>query len=303
MERPQFSAPVLPSMESPSSTSSSKCGTNYHIPFEIRAPFKSTDKYSTTLPIAWSETSIGSVNISDSLPVALKGSFHVALKAAIEGAREILGKFDDEGYIDTANRTKINQMLARSEEYIQRAKEIREWWDEQYRPDPDAPIYGWPLSEDNVDGCQGFAPSKGGAYVSLPGQGMTNIEFTCPTPEDAEKHDADRESYRGFLYAALVTARCAQEAAAAVGTFNRNKEYAEQLSGGMVLAQGAGGGSSPGKTLATGNPPKSRPEDPSEDGEPEVEVTPESKPKKKKDNTLLMVGAAGLGFLLLKGRR
>ncbi|GAF73814.1 unnamed protein product, partial [marine sediment metagenome] len=82
-------------------------------------------------------------------------------------------------------------------------------------------------------------------------------------------------------------------------TYNRNKEFFESISGGMGLAT-APPPKSPGKTITTEIPPTSEhPEDP--EVEPEVEPAP--KAKKKKDNTLLIAGAAGLGLLILKGRK
>lgn len=299
MARPQFQAPTFPNQKSPSEAGTGKCGSSYHIQYEVRAPYKSADKYSNVLPVAYSGTEIGQNDIEASLEEVSKEGFHSALKDAIKGALEILQDYSKDGYIDDANRAVIIKMVNRANNYQSQAKEIRDWWETKYQPDSAVAVYGWPLTKDNVQGCTSWAPNTGGVYVGGSG-GATALEFTCPTTADRDLHDADRLAYQQLLYAAMLNARCAQEAAATVGTYNRNKEFLEGLSGGMGLAK-APPKKTPGGTITTKVPPTSEhPEDP----EPEIDLEPEtSKPKKKKDNTLLLAGAAGLGLLILKGRK
>ena len=294
MARPQFPAPVFPSKDSPSKSGTGKCGSSYHMTYSVHAPYKGVDKYSNNLPVAYSDTEIGVSDINASLPAIIKGAFNSALKEAIKGASEILHSYDKDGYIDDTNKAVILQLISRANKYQTEARKIKEWWDGVYQPDPEVAVYGWGLNEESSHNCPGFAPTKGGVYT-----GNTVIEFTCPTPADGDLHDADRIAYQQLLYAAMLNARCAQEAAATVGTHNRNKEFFESISGGMGLAT-APPPKSPGKTITTGGPPTSdHPEDP--EVEPESEPAP--KAKKKKDNTLLIAGAAGLGLLILKGRK
>jgi hypothetical protein len=293
MARPQFPAPTFPSKNSPSKSGTGKCGSSYHITYEVSSPYKSVQKYSDVLPVAYGETSIGHGDIDESLPAVMKDSFHSALKKAITGASEILHSYDKDGYIDDTNKAVIIKMINRAVSYMNDAKRIRDWWTGTYQPDSEVPVYGWPLDEDNVRGCDEFAPAKGGVYVG--GEGASVVEFTCPTIEDKAWHDADKMSYQQLLYASILNARCAQEAAATVGIHNQNKEFYDSRPGGMGLAQ------APAKAvmgLASAPPPSTG--DPDEQ-EPEPEQEQEaSKPKKKKDNTLLIVGAAAAALLLFK---
>lgn len=301
MERPTFKAPIFPSQDSPSESGSGKCGSSYHIEYEVRSPYKSSDKYSNVLPIAYSGTEIGQNELEYSLPAVSDAKFLSALAAAIQGASEIFWNYYHDGFIDDTNKEVILQLISRAKQYQSQARTIRDWWETEYRPDSSEDVYGWPLTADNVRGCNGFAPNKGGVLLAGSG-GATSVEFTCPTNADRDLHAKDGKTYQQFLYAAMLNARCAQEAAATVGTYNRNKEFLEGLSGGMGLAK-APPKKAPGGKITTEVPPTG--EQP-EDSEPEIdpESEPEaSKPKKKKDNTLLLAGAAGLGLLILKGRK
>ncbi|MHC4431045.1 MAG: hypothetical protein ACYTBS_04325, partial [Planctomycetota bacterium] len=259
MPRPTYPSPVFPTEDTPSSIGSAKCGGDWHIPHEIRAPYKTTDKYVNVLPAIYGDFGI---QADKSNPGAVRSavdkmtgsSFQTSLKNAVKGAKELLQNYYEDGYIDLTNRNAIRAMITRSETYIERAAAIRKWWEESYRPDQDKPVYGWPLQSENMNGCPGFYPTKGSVFTMVPGQGSTTVEFNCPTLDDKQKHEDDAYAYQQFLYAALINIRCAQEAAAAVGTFNRNKEYhEEQYSGGMQLAPGVPK-PSPGTTLAPSVP-------------------------------------------------
>jgi len=322
MPKPNIPDPILPQQDSPSAAlSNEKCGVNYHMPTEIRAPYKSTDKFTNMLPIAYAETGIGNQNPDISYPEVKKTKFRVALKDAIDGAREILKNYNDDGYIDDKNRTAINKIIQRAEDYIKYAEDLEDWWEDGFRPDPDKPVFGWPLDVDTMPGCGVgiYAPYKGQLEVSLPVQGKTMVEFTCPSEDQAKEHRADRLRYAQLLFAAMVNARCAQEAAASVGTYYRNKEFAESISGGMVLQpKQPGEGPKPvpgiiitgmpgaGEPPATGEPPSIDDEEPTEaDGEaPQIDDEETAKPlkKKKKSNTLLIAGAAAAGLLIF-GRK
>ena len=303
MARPQFQAPIFPNQDSPSDAGTGKCGSSYHTQYEVRSPYKSTNKYSTTLPVAYGETEIGIGDIKDSLPAISKASFLSALKAAIQGASEILQDYGKDGFIDATNKAVIIELINRAVSYMNNARKIREWWEGKYQPDSEVEVYGWQLTKDNVQGCNGFAPEKGGVY-----NGNSVTEFTCPTTADRDLHDADRQAYQQLLYAAMLNARCAQEAAATVGIYNKNKKYLESGSGGLGLATVVPPKKAPIGKLATGPvpPPTDHPDDPGSppaDTVPPDDATATSTPKKKKDNTMLLVGAAGLGLLIMKGRK
>jgi hypothetical protein len=296
MARPVFSAPTFPSQKSPSEAGAGKCGTSYHTQYEVRAPYKGANKYSTVLPVAYGKIEIGEGDIKSSLPAVSKESFHLALSEAIKGASEILHEYDKGGYIDDNNRAVILQLISRALKYQSQAKSIREWWEGSYQPDSGVDVYGWPLTRDNVQGCNGFAPDKGGVYT-----GNSVIEFTCPPAADKDLHDADGLAYQQLLYAAMLNARCAQEAAATVGIHNQNRESLEGSGGGIGGLASGPTKKKPGGEITSEVPPVSEhPEGPEADTVPDSAATGS---KKKKDNTLLIVGAAGLGLLLMKGRK
>ena len=296
MARPQFSEPIYPSQQSPSSTATASCGRSWDKPFEIRAPYKSTDKYSNMLPLVFVDREVASHHTEESLPIVMGTEFRGALNNAIIGAWEILENYDSDGYIDAANKEAISKLIKRAGKYVERANEIKKWWEDEYRPATTKPVYGWPLEDDRMPGCLGFSPSTGKRWMV-----NQEIEFPCPTDQDRENHDQDRSAYHNHLIAAMVNVRCAQEAAAAVGTYNRNKEFAGNIPGGMKLGQAK---PKVKLTLASKAPTTGDiPEDEPPEDELIVEDEPESKPaKKKKSNALLLVGAAGLGLLMM-GRK
>jgi hypothetical protein len=100
-----------------------------------------------------------------------------------------------------------------------------------------------------------------------------------------------------MMRATVITIRCAQEAAATVGIYNRNKKlYESSISGGMKIGKAipSGGiGSIVSVSVDTG---ETIPGDPEDMDDSTTESTPK---KKKKGNGLLIAGAAGLGLLLL----
>lgn len=291
MARPQFSEPIYPSQQSPSSISTASCGSSWDKPFEIRAPYKSTDKYSNVLPLIYVDREVASHHTEESLPIVMSTEFRGALNNAIVGALEILENYDSDGYIDAVNKEAIIELIERAGKYVERANKIRKWWEDEYRPATTKPVYGWPLEDDRMPGCLGFSPSVGTRWMV-----NQDIEFPCPTTQDRDNHDEDRAAYHNHLIAAMVNVRCAQEAAAAVGTYNRNKEFAESASGGMKLMSAKLKPSIKGTISATAVG-----DDPDEPDEPtvEAELEPTATTTKKKGSGALLLGAAALGLLMM----
>ena len=95
----------------------------------------------------------------------------------------------------------------------------------------------------------------------------------------------------------MVNARCAQEAASAVGVHGRNKE-AKAPSRGPSIGGLSAARPGPRMGLAAATEPTGTPR-PSAGLSPAEDVSEPAPTKKKKDNTMLLVGAAVLGIVIL----
>jgi len=300
MPQPEFNPPVLPTRNSPSSTAGSKtCGDSWSRQYEARSPYKSVDKYVDILPPIFLDPDLefGSGDADDSFPIASSYELRKAVEEAIKGAKEILDDYKDNGYIDPANNTAIKKIIAQAEVYRAQAYEMWNWWKDDFQPDTEKPVYGWPLADDRMTPCLDWAPATAGVTIDLPGQGPTIIEFRCPTITHRAEHNTGRDVFATMMRATVITIRCAQEAAATVGIYNRNKKlYESSISGGMKIGKAipSGGiGSIVSVSVDTG---ETIPGDPEDMDDSTTESTPK---KKKKGNGLLIAGAAGLGLLLL----
>jgi len=304
MPMPQFSPPVLPTRSSPSSTASSKtCGDSWSREYEARSPYKSVDKYVDILPPIFLDPDLefGSGSVEDSFPIASSYELRKAVEGAIKGAKEILDDYKDNGYIDPANNTAIKKIIAQAETYRAQAYEMWNWWKDDFQPDTEKPVYGWPLVDNRMAPCTDWAPAVAGITVDLPGQGPTLVEFRCPTITHRDDHKDGRDVFATMMRATVITIRCAQEAAATVGIYNRNKKlYEASVSGGMQLgkAKPAGRtGSIVSVSVDTGEPDPGEPE--GEMDEPGEEATTTTTTKKKKSGGVLLLAAAGLGLLMM----
>lgn len=288
MARPVYNfEPKIPKQDSPIGKGS-QCGSSWHSRVEVRAPYKSTDKYVNALPLISERMEATSPNLDKSLPILLSNEFKLELDKAIDGAMEIFTSYKDDGYLDKKNKDTIAELIDRSKSYFNKAKALQNYWDNEYNSDPGKGPPGWPLINKYYGHeCNGkVAPEKGSFLTMSPGAKV--VEFVCPTQQIKDFHTQDRETFRDLMVAALLNCRCAQEAAAAVGTFNRNKEShtaGPQSSAGMAMA----------KSKPKRKPLMAKRVIPQEEEEEKVETSP-----KKKDNTIALVAVAGLGLLLLK---
>lgn len=294
MERPNYNfEPIEPSMKSPvPSTANDVCGSNFHIEVEVRVPYQKIDKYVNVLPIIYEYYEVLSSDLNESLPRLASSEFQNKLQDAIAGAQELLNNYWNADFMDKGNRDSIQKMISRAQEYLDKAKKIQTYWN-QYNPDSPKGPTGWPLEQEKFgSGCDyKVAPEKGSIFTFGQGdKGAQSVSFTCPTQESKTNHEKDRAMFRKLLVAALRNCRCAQEAAAAVGTYMRNKAEASATAGTLQY------------TPKTATPKRAIPMMPTPDEEPEVEEEAEAPAptKKKKDNTLLIAGAAALGLLMLK---
>ena len=145
--------------------------------------------------------------------------------------------------------------------------------------------------------------------------GPGTVSFGCPTQKATNEHEYDRQMVFKLLNAAVLHARCAQEGAAFVGTYNRNKKSSSGKAADMIgYMPGAANQEAEKKMQSwSGGAVSSRPKRGEREGSMkipdlgsgssggEIAEGEVSAPKKrKKDNTLLIAGAAALGLLALK---
>lgn len=297
MERPVFDyIPTKPTEDSPAVAGT--CGREWYSATPVRAPYKKVDKFVNNLPPIHHDAAAMNDDINVSIPVLVKRDFQDDLRDAIRGGEEILDNYVEHGYMDEKNRKAIQSMFDRAAKYLENALSLQLYWAEHYTPDPQRAATGWPLEQEEYgNGCDGkYAPEEGEAYT-FTAQGADTVAFTCPSWNAFDDHRKDRKMFAVLMDSALVNCRCAQEAAAAVGTFYRNKEAYNEQYGGMKLLYDPKKKKGPSLKVA--------PREPTPPGIPEIGEempAPEAPAKKKKDNTLLIAGAAALGILLLKGR-
>ena len=325
-------SPQSPAGESPIPAVTDACGSTFHMKQEVRAPYKGVDKYINVLPVVIGDLTIMSSIASEFdnvLDLAMSFSVINAIHTAIDDAREMKDQYRKDGYIESKNNATIGQMIVRAEDYIKKARRIRDFWDDAY-VGQNLP-QGWPLDVKWYSNCEDkFAPDTI-EVLTMTDEGPKMQEVTCPKKEYYDDHEADRILYVQLIQSALLNARCAQEAAAAVGTYNRNKEEYQKTVGAKQkkLQQAAPSGPSPDPidstrlaVMSTSPMPIEPGDEPPIEDAPPIEDEPpvvddedeegglpepdegEAKPvaKKKKDNTILIVGAAALGFLML-GRK
>lgn len=169
----------------------------------------------------------------------------------------------DEGAVwsitDAANRNAIQDLIDRAKFYLGWARALWDYWANDWRPK----VVGftkraggrppnlrtiergltvrWPLSAMSVNQISqpGWANPYGQrcfAAIQASPTGVTptitmddtpsqdwEIRVQCPTSEEITQHASDRQLFRDLAEAALLWARCAQEAAAAVGIYHRNR--------------------------------------------------------------------------------
>lgn len=282
-----------PTTKSPSASEDGICGTSWGSAVEIRAPYRGVDQYVSVLPIMQEMIPFPtkSSDLEAAVPNLGNKKFWDNILEGIDGASEILDQYDSAGYMDDKNRSAISRMIARSVKYYDHALALIKHWGNQTQFSP----AGWPLAIMVPDYCDDLGVGKGG----------------CPTANDIADHESDQLLVFRLLLASIRNARCAQEAAASVGTYFRNKEaYKSQMGSGLGLKYSPKraapklvaaqlGGASPEPD--PGPPPVPGLDEGPEDEGDGVDVGETTAPKKKKkDNTILIAGAAALGLLLLK---
>lgn len=274
----------------------SKCGDNWWKDVRVRAPFKGTDRAYRTLPSLGEPSQVEHVD-----PEFLE---------EILGDHERVTKFVEKHFntLSDRQRKNVSLMLDRCKHYIAAATLIWKSWASGFTTSNVGQVPPWPLNGQPKGAING------------------NIE---------EGHKRDVERWKKLVRAALRNLRCAEEVAkkATIRARNRRRHKEGRRYGGVgeaIAAQDHGMSYAPAPTeppppedeldegeidlesLPTIGIDLSEDEDPTIAEEPlfeeeaeaiEIEETlPPAPAKKKKDNTLLVAGAAALGVLVLARR-
>lgn len=242
---PQFDSPV-PGVES-------VCGAKYYDEIIVRAPYMNTNRHARKLTAYPVEITFGnkppsmdSPEFDKQLKYALEKSTLNLIDEVINDAYDMLTEYVTGGFIDSKNITAIDNLISEARSQITKAKKIDNHW-RNYWISPQV-TKGWPLENQWLnDNCENrFAPDTYEAFTMTP-QGAKMTEQTCPAESVYWDHQKDRLLYVDLVRGALLRARCAQEAAAAVGTYHRNKkEYEKEMKVSAATRLQMRGGSSSG---------------------------------------------------------
>lgn len=288
MARPNIPTQIdLPSIDTPMpGFSGQACGERYDLTYEITQPYKGVSSYSYMLKEitgTWIPRDLDDLSEADLAD--LTKLFQLAYDAVAKAESMIDGGDPDlpvrlvmsstgnvqgvTNVVDAKNRQAIEHLIDKASVLLGHATSLWMYWENEWSPKLlDIPnltgiplevglsqVRGWPLDQRYYDGqmmCS--SPIVKGAEVD----GKVELfQFDCPTKAELDLHRADVRLYQELVVAALTWARCAQEAAAVVGVYHRNRLKAESEtpkfplgtlggSGGLSMApQGGGTPSSP----------------------------------------------------------
>lgn len=313
---PKYSRPAAIKALSP--ISSKRCGSNWGA-MDIEVPYKSVNQFKESLPKLPFKR-FGNNNGAEAYKQA--GVANEWLKSGklgdvVDQATEMLDKYKISG----SNKTAIKGYIQRAKDYAARANTLWNWWLILYVPggaptDPndaflmqslhqvdkliDVIAIGaphWPLNEQYYGprGEDGKGICKGNTFPSTKtwqtdtASGLDYRTLACPHLHEVQGHRDDAILYRDLIVAAINNARCAAEAAAAVGVYEKNKAKSKST---LTIQYDP----KPAKKPPVIGAPA--PEAPAP--EPSPIPTPPQKTKKK-DNTLLIAAAAAA--LLILGKK
>jgi hypothetical protein len=312
------------------------CGQNWG-EIEVRQPYKGIDVYVEILPRlpgAIREDLVADLGHYERARIAREWVEDGMVDGAIEHAEDMLDRYN----MDASNREAIQAYIKKALVYFENAQALWNYWSRRFVPgktpaDPmKAPnmvhVAGsphWMLTSRAYPGCTeemswpdlGLIPvtQLDGNY----GGGRDFLDVACPHKHEILAHHSDANVYYDLVVAAIMNARCASEAAAAVGLFYKNRS---RISGkiktptksktnlGSAINIYAPGGVKQGPgayaPLQPGEPQPPIIGAPAPEPGPEEPQIPEGDTKaaraKKKDNTILIAAAAGAALLIF-GRK
>ncbi len=256
MKRPSVNTqPVLPTLKSPIPQYSDEvCGGSYHIPVEIRMPYRGKDAYSKTLdPLAPYEIGSTAITTKEASDYIDSGNFPVAYDDFLKD----LSEYVSAGRVSGKNKSAIITMVNRAKRYYDDAVRLKDYY-ERIRIDWRKPV-PWgsyslanspsefeefckdhDITEDFEDYFKNkpdkwrlLDPITGehvGSYADLsnpdffPVVTVSGAAFwTCPTWTRAALHANDKEVLARLVRAAVINLRCSQEGAHTVGIYNLNR--------------------------------------------------------------------------------
>jgi len=227
------------------------CGSSYYDEVEVRVPYGGIDKYANRLPayaleifLARKPDNMEDPEFKQQLDYTLQLEVLNKIEDLIDDAADLRSAYAGDGLIDQKNNAAIGKLLNEARDHLKKAKKLKSHWSKAWISS-DLPK-GWPLENQWYnDKCENrFAPDTFEIFTMTP-QGAQTSEQVCPEESIYRDHQADRLLYVDLVRSALLKARCAQEAAAAVGTYHRNKrEYEKGMKSSAATRLQMQGGSS-----------------------------------------------------------
>ena len=310
MGRPDIPDIVIPTRRSLADPSK-RCGQTWSDDVVVRKPFGQIDRAVFELE------RLGDYSVFDSFeegPGLLRSA-----QAGIDAAAKMFS--DNRDFIDGTNRNALQKLIDRAQSYVNAANGIWHFWNDEYR------FYsgggsGWPLGlklQDFLPGMSCWNKSAGQQVESTPVAADRlprgkKFKWNCPHINITQGHRSDETNYLKLVKAAMLNARCAQEAVASVAAYYQNKARRPPMTNRIVAAPRMATKKrvtvKKQKLVPSGQEPDFEPGDPLVEtvGDvvptDEVDVTEpepvERKRKKKKGKGLLIAGAAVVAFFALK---
>ncbi len=306
MGRPNIPEIIIPTRKS-LADSSKRCGQTWSEYATVRKPFGQIDR------IVFELEPLGDFSDFESFeagPNLLRSA-----QAGIDSAAKMFS--DNRDFIDKTNRKALQKLIDRAQSYVNAANGIWRYWNDEYR------FYsgggsGWPLGlklQDFLPGSYCWNKSAGQQVETVPVAADRlprgkKFKWNCPTINVPAGHAADEKNYLKLVKAAMLNARCAQEAVASVASYYQNKDRRPPMTNRIVAAPRVSTKKratvKKKKLIPSGVEPDFDPGAPMVDPEgetvptDEVDVAVEKKRKKKKGSGLLIAGAAVVAFFAFK---
>jgi len=261
MARPQISMEdiELPTIDTPMADFAEQaCGESYPLSFTLKQPYQGVGVWELEMPAraALVEPKIGT-SLSDAQLGMLSSLGTDAAKAIIASQDLLAGKNPDlpvrlvaQGggqllgnvklLVDPKNLQAIQHLIDRALHYGSLATQLWNYWANEWQPVvvKEIPSEGkewgvgliqtfmphWPLEaeiEKAIPACAGLGPNQ--TQVEWVGAGWKAI-VNCPSAATRNMHSGDTMIFMALMQAALVWARCAEEATAVVGLSALNRD-------------------------------------------------------------------------------
>ena len=308
MGRPDIPEIVIPTRKSLADPSK-RCGQTWSEYATVRKPYGQIDRAVFELGPLGDYSDFESFEAGPNL---LRGA-----QAGIDAAAKMFA--DNRDFIDKTNRNALQKLIDRAQSYVNAANGIWHFWNDEYR------FYsgggsGWPLGlalQDFLPGSYCWNKGAGEQVETVPVAADRlprgkKFKWYCPRINITQGHRSDEANYLKLVKAAMLNARCAQEAVASVAAYYRNKARRPPMTNRIMAAprvETKKRVTVKKKTLVpSGQEPDFEPGDPLVETEGDVVPTEdvdapepvEKKRKKKKGNGLLIAGAAVVAFFAFK---